>query len=383
MSLDLQTAFLRSINLLEKMIAIPSVSREEKAVSDMLQEYMESTGREVRRSGNNLWLLDPCYDASRPTLLLNAHVDTVKPVSTWQHDPFCASREKVALPDGSLEERIYGLGSNDDGASLVTLLHVFLMLTEEEQSERRNHNLIFLASAEEEVGGKNGIESVLSQLPKIDVGLVGEPTGMQPAVAEKGLVVIDGIAHGKSGHAARNEGVNALYLALEAIERLRNFRFEQESAMLGPVKVTVTGIQAGTAHNVVPDICSFVVDCRTTDAYSNDEVVEILRREVGMVKSPLASEEPAVELIPRSTRLQPSGIPSDHPLLKCILATGRQPFGSPTLSDQALMRFPSLKMGPGQSSRSHTADEYIRPDEIREALQIYYKVLTQFIDINC
>jgi acetylornithine deacetylase len=383
MSLDLQTAFLRSISLLEKMIAIPSVSREEKAVSDMLQEYMESTGREVHRSGNNLWLLDPCYDSARPTLLLNAHVDTVKPVSTWHRDPFCASREEVVLPDGSVEERIYGLGANDDGASLVTLLHVFLMLTGEGQSGNRNYNLVFLASAEEEVGGKNGIESVLPQLPKIDVGLVGEPTGMQPAIAEKGLVVIDGIAHGKSGHAARNEGVNALYLALEAIDRLRNFHFERESAMLGPVKVTVTGIQAGTAHNVVPDTCSFVVDCRTTDAYSNDEVVEILRREVSKVKSPLASEKPAVELIPRSTRLQPSGIPADHPLLKCILALGRQPFGSPTLSDQALMRFPSLKMGPGQSSRSHTADEYIRTDEIREALQLYYKILTQFYFINC
>lgn len=373
--MDLQTAYLQSVILLEKMIAIPSVSREETLVSDMLQEYLNSTGLTVHRSDNNLWLIDPYYDAERPTLLLNAHIDTVKPVSTWQHDPFCASREVVTLADGSQEERIYGLGSNDDGASLVSLLHVFLMLVGEGQSSDRRYNLVFLASAEEEVSGKRGIESVLSQLPPIDVALVGEPTGMQPAIAEKGLVVLDGIAHGKSGHAARNEGVNAIYLALEAIERLRSFRFEHESALLGPVKVTVTGVQAGTVHNVVPDTCTFMVDCRTTDAYSNEEVVAMLRKEVGKVASPLGAEGPAIELTPRSTRLQPSSIPVDHPLLQRVVALGRKPFGSPTLSDQALMRFPSLKMGPGDSARSHTADEYIRPSEIKEAIEMYYRVL--------
>ncbi len=371
--MDLQTAYQRSVTLLEKMLAIPSTSRDEKAVSDMLEEYMGSTGLEVHRFNNNLWLIDPCYDAVRPTLLLNAHMDTVKPVSTWQHYPFYANREEVVLPDGRREERIYGLGSNDDGASLVALLHVFLLLIDEEQG--RNYNLIFLASAEEEVSGKNGIESALPLLPKVDVALVGEPTGMQPAIAEKGLVVLDGVAHGRSGHAARDEGVNALYLALDAIDRLHNFRFEKESGMLGPVKVTVTGIQAGTTHNVIPDTCTFMVDCRTTDAYSNDEVVEILRREVAKVESRLAAEGPVVELTPRSTRLQPSCIPAGHPLLQRILQLGRKPFGSPTLSDQALMRFPSLKMGPGQSSRSHTADEYIRPEEIREAIGLYYQVL--------
>ena len=377
--MDLETAYLKSVSLLEKMVSIPSVSREETAVADMLQTYMGSTGLEVHRTGNNLWLIDPRYDSSRPTLLLNAHIDTVKPVSTWKHNPFCASREEVILPDGSREERIYGLGSNDDGASFVSLLHVFFLLIGEEAS--RNYNLVFVASAQEEVGGRDGIERVLPLLPRIDVGLVGEPTGMQPAIAEKGLVVIDGIAHGKSGHAARNEGVNALYLALDAIQRLRTFRFERESATLGPVKVTVTGVQAGTAHNVIPDTCTFVVDCRTTDAYSNDEVVELLRREVGHIQWPAASGQqpttnsPVVELNPRSTRLQPSSIPADHPLLRRIVALGRQPFGSPTLSDQALMRFPTLKMGPGQSSRSHTADEYIRPCEIREAIGFYYEVL--------
>ncbi len=375
--MTLEAAYLKSVNLLEKMLAIPSTSRDEKDVSDMLEEYMGSTGLEVHRFNHNLWLIDPHYEASRPTLLLNAHMDTVKPVSTWQHYPFYATREEVELPDGSREERIYGLGSNDDGASLVSLLHVFLMLVEDEAAASRNYNLVFLASAEEEVSGKNGIESALPHLPRIDVGLVGEPTGMQPAIAEKGLVVLDGVAHGKSGHAARNEGVNALYIAVDAINRLRNFRFEQESATLGPVKVTVTGVQAGTTHNVIPDTCTFMVDCRTTDAYSNDEVVEILRREVGQVDSPLGFEGPVVELTPRSTRLQPSGIPADHPLLKRIIALGQQPFGSPTLSDQALMRFPSLKMGPGQSSRSHTADEYIRPEEIHEAIEIYYSLLKE------
>ena len=373
--MDLQTAYLQSVILLEKMIAIPSVSREETLVSDMLQEYLNSTGLTVHRSDNNLWLIDPYYDAERPTLLLNAHIDTVKPVSTWQHDPFCASREVVTLADGSQEERIYGLGSNDDGASLVSLLHVFLMVVGEGQSSDRRYNLVFLASAEEEVSGKHGIESVLPQLPPIDVALVGEPTGMQPAIAEKGLVVLDGVAHGKSGHAARNEGVNAIYLAMEAIEHLRSFRFEHESALLGPVKVTVTGVQAGTVHNVVPDTCTFMVDCRTTDAYSNEEVVAMLRKEVGKVASPSGAEGPVIELTPRSTRLQPSSIPVDHPLLQRIVALGRKPFGSPTLSDQALMRFPSLKMGPGDSARSHTADEYIRPSEIKEAIEMYYRVL--------
>ena len=372
--MDLQRAYLQSVGLLERIISVPSTSRNEQAVADYLQQYMEQAGQAVHRAGNNLWLIDPRFDESRPTLLLNAHIDTVKPVASWQHDPFRATREDVVLPDGTVEHRIYGLGSNDDGASLVTLLHVYLMLTSE-ADDRRSYNLVFLASAEEEVSGKQGIESVLPQLPKIDVALVGEPTGMQPAVCEKGLVVLDGVARGKSGHAARNEGVNALYLALDAIERLRDYRFVRESELLGPVKVTVTCIQAGTVHNVVPDMCTFVVDCRTTDAYTNDEVVSSLQAEVAKVGPVENGSESAVKLTPRSTRLQPSGIPIDHPLVQRILRHGRKPFGSPTLSDQALMRFPSLKMGPGQSARSHTADEYIVTDEIRDAIELYYQIL--------
>ena len=377
--MDKKLLFDDAVALLRELIATPSVSRDEGRAADILYDRMTEWGLNPQRVKNNVFALPDDIDPAKPTLLLNAHIDTVKPVSTWKHNPFCASREEVILPDGSREERIYGLGSNDDGASFVSLLHVFFLLIGEEAS--RNYNLVFVASAQEEVGGRDGIERVLPLLPRIDVGLVGEPTGMQPAIAEKGLVVIDGIAHGKSGHAARNEGVNALYLAVDAIQRLRTFRFERESTTLGPVKVTVTGVQAGTAHNVIPDTCTFVVDCRTTDAYSNDEVVELLRREVSPIQWPAASGQqpttnsPVVELNPRSTRLQPSTIPADHPLLRRIVALGRQPFGSPTLSDQALMRFPTLKMGPGQSSRSHTADEYIRPCEIREAIGFYYEVL--------
>lgn len=362
--MDISTAQSSAVALLRKMIAIPSVSRDEKAVADMLQQYIsEATDQPVHRHNNNLWLVDPKFDEHRPTLLLNAHIDTVKPVATWQHDPFTPTEE--AGEDG--QTRLYGLGSNDDGASLVSLLHIWMLLTQVPQS----YNVIFLASAEEEVSGRNGIESVLPLLPKIDVALVGEPTGMHPAIAEKGLVVIDGVAHGKSGHAARNEGVNALYLALDAIQQLRSYQFQQESPTLGPIKVTVTGIQAGTVHNVIPDTCTFMVDVRTTDAYSNEAVVEMLREAVG--------DPSVVTLTPRSTRLQPSGIEVKHPLLQSIISHGRQPFGSPTLSDQALMRFPSVKMGPGQSSRSHTADEYIILDEINEAITLYWSILNGLV----
>lgn len=406
--MDIQTAFDRSIDLLNRMISIPSTSRNEEAVADMLQDYMQqASGLVVHRHHNNLWLIDPQFSADRPTLLLNAHIDTVRPAASWQHDPFRPTIEDVTLPDGTCQTRLYGLGSNDDGASLVTLLHIFLLLISERKDSifvrsAREPNLIFIASAEEEVSGVNGIDSLLNHdgplswlnhNPQPVVALVGEPTGMQPAIAEKGLVVLDGIAQGRSGHAARNEGVNALYLALDAVDRLRNYQFDRTSTSLGPIKVTVTGIQCGTTHNVIPDRCAFMVDCRTTDAYTNEEVVSQLQTAIGATilpdgitlpkfgteaTNPLPAThegEGRIFLQPRSTRLQPSGIDGDHPLLRRILALGRQPFGSPTLSDQALMRFPSLKMGPGQSSRSHTADEYICPDEIREALQIYYDVL--------
>lgn len=356
-NLDLTNA---AIDLLKRLIATPSVSRDEAAAATLLEQYMaEKSGLEVHRSGNNLWMLAQPFVEDRPTLLLNAHIDTVKPAASWTLPPFEPTER---------DSRIYGLGANDDGASLVSLLHVFLHLC----NEPLPYNLCFAASAEEEVSGKNGLQSILPQLPLIDMALVGEPTGMNPqsglrvAVAEKGLMVFDGVAHGKTGHAARNEGVNALYIALEAIDKLRNFRFERESATLGPVKITTTMINAGSAHNVIPDECTFVTDVRTTDAYTNQEVAEILQRLV-----------PPVELTPRSTRLQPSGISRSHPLVKAILEVSPKAelFGSPTLSDQALMPFPSLKVGPGDSARSHTADEFVTRQEIADAIDTYIQIL--------
>ena len=243
---------------------------------------------------------------------------------------------------------------------MVSLLAAFRMLT----SHTQRYNLIFLASAEEEVSGKNGIESVLPMLPNIDVALVGEPTGMQPAVAEKGLMVLDGVVHGVAGHAARNEGVNAIYKAIDVIDTLRSLKFPKESAMLGPVKITVTKIEAGHQHNVIPDLCTLLIDVRTTDAYSNVETLELIRQAV-----------PDCELTPHSTRLNPSGIDQSHPMVQRALMLGKEPFGSPTLSDQALMPFASLKMGPGDSARSHTADEYIELPEIREAIDTYIIML--------
>lgn len=340
----------RAVELLCRLIEVPRVSREETAASDLLQDYMKSElGLEVKRMGNNLWSQQPNFSAEKQTLLLNAHIDTVKPVAGWQRDPFKATREG---------DRIYGLGSNDDGASLVSLLHVFAALKDQDTK----YNLVFLASAEEEVSGKGGIESVLPLLPKIDVALVGEPTGMQPAIAEKGLMVLDVTAKGKSGHAARDEGENAIYKALEDIEWFRNFKWEKESPLLGPVKMTVTMINAGTQHNVIPDTCTFTVDVRSNECYTNREILD----EIGKnVKS---------EVKARSTRLGSSSIDENHPLVQRIIELGGKPFGSPTLSDQALMPFPSLKMGPGESKRSHSADEFVDFCEIEQAISVLERI---------
>ena len=336
----------RAVELLCRLIEVPRISREETAAADLLQDYMKGElGLEVKRMGNNLWSVQPNFDVMKPTLLLNAHIDTVKPVAGWQRDPFKATREG---------DRIYGLGSNDDGASLVSLLHVFAALKEADTK----YNLVFLASAEEEVSGKGGIESVLPLLPKIDVALVGEPTGMQPAIAEKGLMVLDVTAHGKAGHAARDEGDNAIYKALEDIEWFRNYKWEKVSPLLGPVKMSVTIISAGTQHNVIPDTCTFTVDVRSNECYTNRELFD----EIGKnVKS---------EVKARSFRLGSSGIDVNHPFVQRIIELGGKPFGSPTLSDQALMPFPSLKMGPGESKRSHSADEFVEIGEIRAYLSL-------------
>lgn len=335
-----------AVELLKALISTPSVSRDETAAADVFAGFIGSYGLPVRRIGNNL-LVQEELDPAKPTLLLNAHIDTVKPVSTWTRDPF------TPTIDG---DRLYGLGSNDCGGGLVSLLQVYRML----RGMSIPYNLVYLASCEEEVSGANGFSLALPELPPIDVAIVGEPTGMQPAIAEKGLMVIDGVAHGKSGHAARDEGVNAIYEALDDLVWLRDYRFRKVSPLLGPTKMTVTVINSGTQHNVVPDECRFVIDVRTNEYYKNEYLFAFLQKQMKKC-----------ELKARSFRLSSSRIADDHPLVKRCLQLGMSPFGSPTLSDQALMPFPSLKLGPGQSCRSHSADEYILISEIEKAIETY------------
>lgn len=339
-----------AVDLLKKLIATPSVSRNEKEAADIMEQTIRKYGSEPHREANNIWMIDPHYDESRPTLLLNAHIDTVKPVASWTRNPFSPDVEEGVL---------YGLGSNDCGGGLCSLLQLFRMLTAKPQQ----YNLIYLASAEEEVSGKDGITRALPLLPHIDLAIVGEPTGMNPAVAEKGLMVLDVIAHGKSGHAARNEGVNAIYEALDDMRWIRDYKFEKVSEFLGPTKMTLTVVNAGTQHNVIPDKCTMLVDIRTNEFYDNEEVYEFICQH-------LKSEVKA-----HSFRLKSSRIDPEHPLIKKCVAMGMKPFGSPTLSDQALMPFPSFKLGPGESSRSHSADEFIRISEIADAIAKYKELL--------
>lgn len=347
---DVDSMYYDAVDLLKSMIAIPSFSREEKEVADLLEAYFLKLGFTPNRKGNNLWIESPNFDSSKKTILLNSHIDTVKPVSGWTKDPFEPLIE---------DDFLYGLGSNDAGASLVSLMHTFFVLTEKEQ----DYNLVFLASCEEEISGKNGIESVISEIPTPSFAIVGEPTNMHPAIAEKGLMVLDCVAHGVSGHAAREEGVNAIYKALKDIEWFKTFSFPKVSDLLGPVKMTVSMINAGTQHNVVPDKCEFVVDVRSNECYTNQEILHIID----------TNTESDVKA--RSFRLNSSHIAIENPFIQRAIIMGREVYGSPTLSDQALMPFPSLKMGPGQSARSHTADEYILLSEIREAIEYYVKLL--------
>lgn len=341
-----------AVELLKQLIATPSISRDESRAADIMEATMKDYGLMCQRHLNNVWSIAPEYDEQRPTILLNAHIDTVKPVKTWQRNPFCPTLE---------DDTLYGLGSNDCGGGLVSLLQVFRILYNKE----RNFNLVYLASAEEEVSGANGISSVLPLLPHIDVAIVGEPTGMQPAVAEKGLMVIDVTAHGKSGHAARGEGINAIYLVVDDLCWLRSYRFKRVSQFLGPTVMNVTVIKAGTQHNVVPDTCEMIVDVRTNELYTNEEVFDFIQRH-------LSSDVKA-----RSFRLHSSGIPMEHPLVKRCISLGMKPFGSPTLSDQALMPFDSIKLGPGNSARSHSADEFIRIVEINDAIETYLEILKE------
>lgn len=340
-----------AISLLSHLIATPSVSRDERRAADIMEEELTRCGFTPHREANNVWAIGPCQREDRPTLLLNAHIDTVKPVASYTRNPY-----EPSLEDGTL----YGLGSNDCGGGLVSLLQVFRELS---ASERCPYNLVYLASAEEEVSGKDGISRALPLLPHVDVAIVGEPTGMQPAVAEKGLMVVDITAHGKSGHAARNEGVNAIYEALDDLCWIRSHRFDRVSQFLGPTKMQATVINAGTQHNVVPDECKIVVDVRTNELYTNEEVFDII------------SSHCKSECRARSFRLHSSRIDLHHPLVERCVALGLQPFGSPTLSDQALMPFASLKLGPGQSARSHSANEYIKVSEIEHAIGLYLRLL--------
>ena len=340
-----------AVELLKALIAIPRISRNEAIASNLIEEWMTNWGLNPKREANNLWAVADNYNEAKPTLLLNAHIDTVKPVQTWTRNPHQPSIE---------DDRLYGLGSNDCGGGLVTLMQVYRILKDSD----RQYNLVFVASAEEEVSGKNGIERVLPLLPKIDVAIVGEPTGMQPAIAEKGLMVIDGYAKGVSGHAARNEGVNAIYEALDDLMWLRDYHFRKKSPLLGATKMTVTQVESGTQHNVIPDVLHFVIDVRTNEFYQNEYVFAFLQKQMKRC-----------ELKVRSFRLHSSSIAEDHPLVKRCTDLGLKPFGSPTLSDQALMPFPSFKLGPGESARSHSADEFICISEIEQALETYLKII--------
>ena len=335
--------------LLEKLISIPSTSREEKDAADFLEGYLKAAGFVVHRLGNNIWL-ESEPEGDKPCIMLNAHIDTVKPSAAWTRDPFCPSIE-----DGKL----YGLGSNDDGGSIIALFEAYKALVSKPQPYR----LIYSVTAEEEVSGRNGVELIYPETGRIDLGIMGEPTGMQMAVAEKGLMVLDCTAHGKSGHAAREEGVNAIYKALEDIEWFRSYRFGKVSEFCGPVKMSVTMINAGTQHNVVPDSCTFVVDVRNNGLYTNQELLDETAQHV------------SCEFKPRSTRLNGSSISLEHPIVRRGLSMGLEAFGSPTTSNQSVSPFTTLKIGPGQSSRSHTADEYIMISEIEEAVGIYVKLL--------
>jgi acetylornithine deacetylase len=345
-----------SIELLKELIAIPSFSKEEDQTAGILCRFLGERGVEHTRVGNNVYALNKYFDAAKPTILLNSHHDTVKPNPQYSKDPFAPIVE-----DGKL----FGLGSNDAGGCLVSLIAAFLYFYEKENLK---YNLVIAATAEEEISGTGGIEYTLPYLPKIDFGIVGEPTLMNLAIAEKGLLVLDCTTHGKAGHAAREEGENAIYKALKDIEWFSSFQFPKISETLGPVKMSVTVINTeNKAHNVVPAVCNFVVDIRVTDAYSHEEVLEIIQQHVSS------------EVKPRSLRMRSTKIDTAHPLVQAGISLGKSVYGSPTCSDKALMPFTALKMGPGDSARSHTADEFIYISELHEGIEGYIQLLKQLL----
>ncbi|MDR6783661.1 acetylornithine deacetylase [Pedobacter africanus] len=345
-----------SLELLKQLISIPSFSKEEDKTADVIEQFLQQRNVKTRRKLNNVWAYNKHFDASKPTLLLNSHHDTVKPNTGYTRDPYEAKVE-----DGKL----YGLGSNDAGGCLVSLIATFLYYYEQQEL---SYNLCLAATAEEEISGNNGLEHVLPELGELEFAIVGEPTQMNLAIAERGLLVLDCMVHGKAGHAAREEGDNAIYKALKDIDWFRNYRFSKVSEMFGPLKMSVTIINAGSQHNVVPATCTFTVDVRVTDAYTNEEVLKIIRTNVDC------------EVKPRSVRLKPSSIDKAHPIVQSGIALGRTTYGSPTTSDQALLSIPSLKVGPGDSARSHMADEYIYTNEIEEGIALYIEMLKPVIN---
>jgi len=352
---DIEKLFDQAVALLQKLISIPSFSKEEDKTADTIQEFMKGHGITMHRKLNNLWAWNKHFDPAKPTILLNSHHDTVKPNSGYTRDPYDAKIE-----DGKL----YGLGSNDAGGCLVSLIASFLYFYNQENLK---YNFCLATTAEEEISGVNGLELIIPELGQLDFGIVGEPTLMQLAIAERGLMVLDCTAHGKAGHAAREEGENAIYNALADIEWFRTFRFPKESEVFGPIKMSVTIINAGSQHNVVPASCVFTVDVRVTDAYRNEEVLEIIRQHV------------KCDVQPRSIRLKPSSIDKEHPIVQAGIALGRTTYGSPTTSDQSLLDIQSIKVGPGDSARSHTADEFVYVDEIREGIELYIKMLERLV----
>lgn len=345
----------QAIALLESLIASPSFSKEEHLTSDLIANFLESHGVAIYRELFNVWAFNKHYDPSKPTILLNSHHDTVRPNKDYTRDPF-----KPEIIDGKL----FGLGSNDAGGCLVSLIATFLHFYEKEGMK---YNFCIAATAEEEISGNDGLEFVIPKLGELEFAIVGEPTQMHLAVAERGLMVLDCVAHGRSGHAARNEGDNAIFKAIKDIEWFNTYQFPKVSEEFGPIKMSVTMINAGTQHNVVPSTCDFVVDVRVTDAYTNEEVLEMVRQHVDC------------EVNARSTRLKPSSIAKDHPIVQAGIALGRETYGSPTTSDQALLSIPSLKCGPGDSARSHTADEFVYVKEIEEGIALYIEMLTQIV----
>jgi len=356
LSTEINKLATKAISLLQQLIATPSFSREEHLTADLLEKFLAEEGIQPNRAGHNVWAKGKHFDPTLPCLLLNSHHDTVKPNKGYTLDPFIPIEK---------EGKLFGLGSNDAGGPLVSLVAAFLYFSD---IKPQHYNIILAATAEEEISGSNGIEMLLPLMPAMNCGIVGEPTLLQMAVAERGLLVLDCTAQGKAGHAARNEGENALYKAIKDIDWFRSFRFEKNSELLGPVKMTVTSIETDNkAHNVVPSECHFVVDIRINELYTHEEVMDTVRSHVSS------------QVQPRGSRLRSTMIPMDHPLVIAGKDLGLSYYGSPTASDKALMPFPALKLGPGDSARSHTADEYIFTEEIRKGIETYIEILKKVV----